>query len=48
MYSFAREKNRCTWSVMPETFWSSWEGERMGRSVERPEGSPMEPVAPPI
>lgn len=47
-YAIPRSKNRWTCCVMPATFRSSSAGERAFRSVLRPDGSPIEPVAPPI
>ena len=48
MYSVPRTKNRWTCWVIADVFSCSWEEERIGRSVDRPDGSPIEPVAPPI
>jgi hypothetical protein len=48
MYAMPRSKKLCTCVAIPWTFSSNSSGERALLSVERPEGSPMEPVAPPI
>ena len=47
-YSSPLSKNLFTWAVIPFTFVSSSSVVKAFRSVLRPEGSPIEPVAPPI
>ncbi|RUS20897.1 hypothetical protein BC937DRAFT_94088 [Endogone sp. FLAS-F59071] len=47
-YSTPRVKNRSSWARIPRILRSSASAERGIRSVLRPEGSPIEPVAPPI
>ena len=48
VYSMAREKNLWIASVRCATLYSIVSRSESGRSVERPDGSPINPVAPPI
>jgi len=47
-YAMPFRKKRWTWAVIAATFFPNSSCERDFRSLDRPDGSPIEPVAPPI